>query len=163
MIGDFAKDNPRYQGMGSSQVRSGKVSTGYEELKRHIQDENKILFAPGYHADDDDIYNVDLSLLEEAVRVARAADAVLLFVGLPEISESEGFDRTHLGLPGQHVDLIDAVNPNVVVVFFFPMAGLCVCRGSIVPRQFWKATCSVRLVELQWWISLLAYSHLVSS
>jgi beta-glucosidase len=119
VIGDFAKDHPRYQGMGSSQVHSIKVLTGYDELKRHIEDETRILFAPGYHADNDDTENVDTTLIQEAVDVAQAADAVLLFIGLPEIMESEGFDRTHLQLPAQHTALVEAVcnaNPNVVAI-----------------------------------------------
>ena len=40
-------------------------------------------------------------------------------VGLPEIVESEGFDRDHIGIPAQHVALIEAiceVNNNVAVV-----------------------------------------------
>ncbi|UOE43637.1 glycoside hydrolase family 3 C-terminal domain-containing protein [Agromyces larvae] len=55
----------------------------------------------------------------EAVAEASAADVVLLFLGLPAADESEGFDREHLRLPAEQLDLLDAVraaNPNVVVV-----------------------------------------------
>lgn len=119
VVGEFAKVRPRYQGMGSSQVHSVKVVTAYDELSRHIKDIKNILYSPGYDADDDHVENVDLELLADAVEMARQADVVLLFVGLPEIVESEGFDRDHIGIPAQHVALVEGVcevNQNVVVV-----------------------------------------------
>ena len=119
VIGEFAKVRPRYQGMGSSQVHSVKVVTAYDELTRHVTDTRNIRYAPGYEADDDHVEHVDMELLAEAVETARQAQIVLLFVGLPEICESEGFDRVHIGIPAQHVALIEnvcEVNQNVVVV-----------------------------------------------
>ena len=119
VIGDFANGHPRYQGMGSSQVHSIKVITGLNELSRHIEDNRNILFAPGYDADDYHEENIDMALVNEAVEVAQQASVVLLFIGLPEIVESEGFDRDHLGIPAQHVALVEkvcAVNPNTVVI-----------------------------------------------
>lgn len=119
VIGEFAKVRPRYQGMGSSQVHSIKVVTAYDELTRHISDVRNISYSPGYEADDDHVENVDVGLLADAVDTARHADVVLLFVGLPEIVESEGFDRDHIGIPAQHVALVEGVcevNDYVVVV-----------------------------------------------
>jgi beta-glucosidase len=90
----------------------------YNELLRHIPSESQILFAPGYNVDDDHTADVDEEMVRDAVRAAQAADAVILCVGLPEIMESEGFDRAHLGMPAQHVALVEAicsVNDNVVV------------------------------------------------
>jgi beta-glucosidase len=116
VIGDFAKEHPRYQGMGSSQVCTNSVVTAYDELFRHTKD---VFFAPGYHADDDHIEAVNEELLAEAVRVAQQAEVVLLCLGLPEIMESEGFDRLHLNIPAQHNALVDAVskvNSNVIVM-----------------------------------------------
>src|SRR5690606_4524569 len=58
-------------------------------------------------------------LRAEAVEVARGAEIALVFVGLPDEEESEGFDRDHINLPAEHLALIDAVadvNPNTVVV-----------------------------------------------
>ncbi len=54
-----------------------------------------------------------------AVELAKKADTVLLYIGLDEISESEGLDRSHMRLPQSQIDLIEAVskaNPNVVAV-----------------------------------------------
>ncbi|MBO0321524.1 glycoside hydrolase family 3 C-terminal domain-containing protein [Muricauda sp. CAU 1633] len=59
------------------------------------------------------------SALAEAVKVAKAADAVLLFVGTTLGIEREGHDRESLHLPENQEKLIDAVmevNPNTVVV-----------------------------------------------
>ena len=61
----------------------------------------------------------DATLRDQAVAVARAAESVILLCGLPSSCESEGFDRTHLGLPPQMVELIEAVAavaPRLVVV-----------------------------------------------
>ena len=43
---------------------------------------------------------------------------MLLFIGLTDEFESEGFDRRHLGIPALHTKLVDAVtavNENVIV------------------------------------------------
>jgi beta-glucosidase len=55
----------------------------------------------------------------KAVELAQKADVVLLYLGLDEISESEGLDRASMKLPQSQVDLlgaVSAVNPNVVIV-----------------------------------------------
>ena len=119
LIGDFGRQHPRYQGMGSSAVQSEKVVTVYDELQRFIPDASKISFAPGYDVDDDDTELVDAAAVEVAVEAAKGADVVILCVGLPEIMESEGFDRIHMRMPAQHNALVDAVskvNPNMIVV-----------------------------------------------
>ena len=56
---------------------------------------------------------------------------MLLFVGLPEGDESEGYDRTHLELPAAHVRLIAevaAVNSRVVVIL---------TNGGVVSLEPW--------------------------
>jgi len=116
LIGDFAKDHPRYQGMGSSQVSTDGVVSAYKESARYTKN---IVFSTGYHYDDDHPEDVDETLLQEAMHVANQADVAILFIGLPEIMESEAFDRNHLGLPAQHNALVTeicAVHDNVVVV-----------------------------------------------
>ncbi|GKY91348.1 hypothetical protein MPSEU_000107000 [Mayamaea pseudoterrestris] len=116
LIGDFAKDHPRIQGMGSAQVTPFRVETVYEEMQHYT---NKITFAKGYDGDDDHPTQFNTELLSEAVEIAKPADVVLLFIGLPEIMEAEGMDREHMRLPAQHNALLNevlAVNSNVVVV-----------------------------------------------
>ncbi|GAX20872.1 beta-glucosidase [Fistulifera solaris] len=116
VIGDFANEHPRYQGMGSSAVQSEKVVTVLDALKKFTKN---IDFAKGYEADDDHPEDVHEEFLSDAIEVAENASVVLLCIGLPEIMESEGFDRTHLQLPAQHNALVEAcckVNSNVVVL-----------------------------------------------
>ncbi|MGV9450951.1 beta-glucosidase H [Streptomyces sp. NPDC003635] len=58
-------------------------------------------------------------LIAEAVEAARAADTAVVVVATTDRVESEGFDRTDLGLPGRQDDLVRAVaaaNPHTVVV-----------------------------------------------
>lgn len=74
------------------------------------------MFAEGYSLDSDE---VDEKLINEAKEVAINAETVVLFVGLPDRYESEGYDREHLRIPENHVSLIEAiaeVNQNIVVV-----------------------------------------------
>ena len=57
--------------------------------------------------------------LEKALRTAAEADVAVIFAGLPEIFESEGYDRTSMKLPKCQDRLIEEVlkvQPNVVVV-----------------------------------------------
>ncbi len=111
LIGAFAQ-SPRYQGAGSSQVNALKVTTAWDAaLDRGLD----VRYAAGY---DPSSSERDQSLIEEAVEVARAADVVVLMVGLPGVYESEGFDRDDLRLPRQHDNLIAAVcaaNPRTIV------------------------------------------------
>ena len=61
----------------------------------------------------------DPAMQAKAVELAKQADVVLLYIGLDEISESEGLDRAHMRLPQSQVDLIEAVaavNSNIVAV-----------------------------------------------
>ena len=61
----------------------------------------------------------DDTMLSEAVEAARAADAAVLVVGSGPATESEGFDRSGLTLPGRQDELIcrvAAVNDRTIVV-----------------------------------------------
>jgi beta-glucosidase len=61
----------------------------------------------------------DKKLFDSAVNAARAADAVLVFVGDDEEIDREGRDRTSLRLPGAQHELIQAVyaaNPKTILV-----------------------------------------------
>ena len=115
VIGAFAK-HPRYQGAGSSQVTPTSLDNACDWITSALGDNGSIAYAAGYDPLQSEL---DQGLLEEAVKVAASATAVVLFVGLPAIDESEGFDRQHLNIPRQQELLINAVckeNPNSVVV-----------------------------------------------
>ncbi len=113
VIGDFAK-TPRYQGAGSSLVNPTKEAENILDLMASYPI-SYLDYARGYVRNK----KADEKLIMEAVELAKKADVVLLCVGLDEISESEGLDRTHMRMPQAQVALIErvaAVNKNVVVV-----------------------------------------------
>ncbi len=113
VIGSFAQV-PRIQGAGSSQVNPTQIDDAYTALAEQFG--RPLPFARGY---DQHSTILDPELIEAAVELAKAADTVLLFVGLPAICESEGFDRSEFAMPEQHLALINAVcdvNANTVVI-----------------------------------------------
>ncbi|MFB6729486.1 glycoside hydrolase family 3 C-terminal domain-containing protein [Bacillus mobilis] len=115
VIGEFAKQ-PRYQGGGSSHINPTKLESILEEIEMVSGEKTNILFAQGYDLASDD---VDENMINEAKKVAESADTAVLFVGLPDRYESEGFDRKHLQIPKNHVQLIEAiakVQNNIVIV-----------------------------------------------
>ena len=109
-IGEFA-EKPRIQGGGSSHINCFKI-TGAVEAARGL----KVTYARGYDVAADD---APAEMIAEAVKAAKAAKVAVVFAGLPDSYESEGYDRTHLRIPDCQVRLIEAVaeaNPNTVVV-----------------------------------------------
>nr|WP_269770233.1 glycoside hydrolase family 3 C-terminal domain-containing protein [Cystobacter fuscus] len=114
VIGAFAKD-PRYQGAGSSQVNPTRISNAYAELAALLGGEDRLSYASGY-----DLEGVTTAqLLEEARQQAKSADLAIVFAGLPDSHESEGFDRSNLDIPEGHnrlIDVVSQVQPNTVVV-----------------------------------------------
>ena len=114
IIGAFAK-TPRYQGAGSSQVNPTRVSTAYDELVKLVGKEAAIRYASGYTEEG----TTTDQLLDEARQQAAGAEVAVVFAGLPDSFESEGFDRSNLDMPAGHNQLIEAVHavqPNLVVV-----------------------------------------------
>jgi beta-glucosidase len=114
VIGAFAAI-PRYQGAGSSQVNPTKVSTAYDELLKLAGKEVVIRYASGYTEEG----TTTNDLLADAMEQAKGAQVAVVFAGLPDSFESEGFDRSSLDLPAGHNQLIEAictVQPNVAVV-----------------------------------------------
>lgn len=110
-IGQYA-EKPRYQGGGSSHINSFKV-TGALEM---VRDMPNVIYARGY---DDAEDRTDEKLVAEAVEAAKAAEVAVIFAGLPDAFESEGYDRTHMQMPESQNYLIEEiakVQPNVVVV-----------------------------------------------
>jgi len=114
VIGEFAK-NPRYQGGGSSHIKSFKVDPPLDEIIKLASD-SQVQYARGYEINKDEINN---RLLEEAKEKAHESDITIIFAGLPERYESEGYDRSHMQLPHNHNQLIEEVSKvqeNAIVV-----------------------------------------------
>lgn len=112
VIGALAKEM-RYQGSGSSRINPYKL-TSFIDYLDEIKAEYS--YADGYDIKSDKPVK---ALLKKAKEAAKESDTVLLFIGLTDEYESEGFDRVHLELPASHNELIKAVkevNDNIVVV-----------------------------------------------
>jgi beta-glucosidase len=110
-IGEFAQ-KPRYQGAGSSHVNVPRVISPLEAVEGV-----GIVYAQGYRAAEE---QPDQTLIDEAVQAALAADAAVIFAGLPDSFETEGVDRNTLSMPENQNRLIEAVakaQPNTAVVF----------------------------------------------
>ena len=112
VIGKLAK-NLRYQGGGSSHILPNKITSFLDALDNAGQ---AYEYADGYTLKGE---GYKKSLVDKAIKTAKGKDAVLLFVGLTDAFESEGYDRSHIKMPSSHVTLINElckVNKNVIVV-----------------------------------------------
>jgi beta-glucosidase len=127
VIGPFAA-SPRFQGGGSSHINATRTDSALDELTALARDRNATIdYAPGFSLDETE----SAILKDEAVTAAQAADVALVFAGLSEREESEGFDRTALELPSEQIELIRAVAaaaPKTVVVL---------SNGGVVSLEGW--------------------------
>lgn len=108
-IGEFAK-KPRHQGGGSSHINTTRVVGAYDAAEGIEK-----VYARGYRERAEE----DAALIAEAVAAAKSADVAIVFAGLTDAYESEGFDRKVIDMPHNHNALIEAVaaaNPETVVV-----------------------------------------------
>lgn len=110
LIGDFAVE-PRYQGAGSSVVNATLVETMEKVIPNY--DLQVVGVSRGYRRTGGE----DAALKKEALDLAQTADVILYCFGLDELSESEGLDRTHMRIPQNQIELLEAimkVNPKIV-------------------------------------------------
>ncbi len=109
-IGEFAA-KPRFQGGGSSHINCFKTTSALEAAQGL-----NVTYAQGYSVAADEAADESIA---EAVEAAKAAKVAVVFAGLPDSYESEGYDRTSMAMPACQNRLIEAVaaaNPNTVVV-----------------------------------------------
>ena len=140
VIGEFAR-TPRYQGAGSSQVNPTRVDAALEAMQSALAGRAEVRFAAGFGVGTTDN---DEQLLSEAVDLAREADHVVVFLGLPADEESEGFDRTHLDLPANQLVMLYAlaeVHEQLIVVL---------ANGGVVRISSWDDQVSA---ILECWLS----------
>lgn len=116
IVGAFAK-YVRYQGGGSSHV----VPTRHRSVLQVLDEdypEVRYSYTRGYRLKKD---VVDAEYKAEAVVTAAQADRIVIFAGLPDGLESEGFDRKDMRLPANQKDLIETLvklnKPMTVVLF----------------------------------------------
>lgn len=109
LIGEMAR-SMRYQGAGSSHINPTQLTTLCDAMPG-------VPFAAGCDVKG----TVTEESLREAAETAKQAKVAVVCVGLPDIYESEGFDRETMAMPEGHIRLIETVaaaNPNTVVVLF---------------------------------------------
>lgn len=119
VIGEMAK-SPRFQGAGSSVINPTKLSNAYDSLKELGVD---VTYAQGYYKSaptkKDKNRTPEPELVEQAVEIAKKSDVAVVFVGLTEEFEGEGYDRLGIFMPDNHNELVAKIaqaNPNTVVV-----------------------------------------------
>jgi len=134
VIGEFAR-SPYIQGLGSSEVTPLRVDIPLDELTAALPAAS-VRFAAGYPLRRDGGGSASdagaRGLAAEALRAARDADLVIVFLGLPPGAEVENIDRRHIDLPEVQTSLVtmlaDTVRAPVVAVLF---------NGSVVRTSTW--------------------------
>lgn len=114
VLGEFAKF-PRSQGGGSSKVLSSDDKNAFNELVKLADGKTEFLYSAGYNSEGD---TTD-ELIKDALNTAKDCDKIIIFAGLPESYESEGYDRTSIAMPDGHNKLIREVSKkykNTIVV-----------------------------------------------
>lgn len=111
-IGEYAA-KPRYQGGGSSHINPSSVSSALDTAKSKGRN---VTYVEGFPFDRDEENEAEL---QKAVEAARKSDVAVIFAGLPDVIESEGYDRKNMDMPVCQNKLIEAValaQPNTIVV-----------------------------------------------
>jgi len=109
--------DPKSNGIVEGSVR---VPTILDAIREQVSSETCVLFAPGCSINDN-----DRSGFDEALKVARVAEVVILVVGdkaglTIDCTSGESRDRADLGLPGLQQELVEKIaalgKPTVVVL-----------------------------------------------
>ena len=93
-VGGFAK-TPRYQGGGSSHINSHEVVSALSLAKEY----GDISYVEGFPADRDMDPDEAEGYFKDALSAAADADKIVVFAGLPDVFESECYDRKNMNLP----------------------------------------------------------------
>jgi len=117
VLGDFAED-PVIQGLGSASVQYTHRDNPLDFIRKAAGDSIEVGYAP--------VYNVNRKIKqkplvgeEHPLNLAKEANLVIAFVGLPPEYESEGFDRVGLELPQEQQWILNSlfgVNINIVLI-----------------------------------------------
>lgn len=115
VIGAFA-EQPRYQGAGSSRINPTRLDTALAEIRALASGE--VSYSPGFRLTPESVGPAE-ELRRDAAEAASQAEVAVVFLGLGDDAESEGFDRTGIDLSADQLALLDdvlAANPSTVVV-----------------------------------------------
>lgn len=122
-IGDLFK-NPRYQGAGSSVVNPTKLDNVIDLLPNYNL--NYLGYRKGYNR----YGKKNNSLANKALKLAKQSDIIVYAMGLDEVTEAEGIDRSNINISKNQIDLLiklKKLNKKIVVVLF---------SGSVVDLSF---------------------------
>ena len=111
-IGDFLT-NPRYQGAGSSIVNPTKLDNSMEAIKEAPFE--VVGTCQGF----DRYGKKKAKLYNEAIKLAEQADVVVMYLGLDEVTETEGMDRIDMKLHQNQIELLEGIEQlgkKIVVV-----------------------------------------------
>lgn len=116
VIGPIADDQTDLLGTWSCEGKSGEVVTVLKGIQATVSKNTKVVYRKGCDIDSD-----KSSGIEEAVAVAKSADAVILVLGESAEMSGEASSRANLDLPGVQGKLAQAViaagKPTIVVLF----------------------------------------------
>lgn len=128
VIGAFA-ETPRYQGGGSSHINPTRLESALQAITDITSGVGSTLtYAPGFTLDLSNEGNELLHL--EAVNAARGADIALVFAGLKDSEESEGFDRETMELsPDQQQLIRDVASTGTRTVVVLSNGGALTLEG----------------------------------
>ncbi|MBF7140436.1 glycoside hydrolase family 3 C-terminal domain-containing protein [Pediococcus pentosaceus] len=112
VIGELAKKT-RFQGGGSSHVNPFKLENPLEEMQKIGEN---IDYLPGYSLCDPD---KNEKLKQKALANSKKYDYVAVYAGVPDLVESEGYDRKDLKIPEEQNILIEELSKkqnNLIIV-----------------------------------------------
>lgn len=126
VIGENAVTKMALGGVGAG-VKTRCEITPLEGLQQILGNSVKLTYAKGYKSFDRDSRNkrqtptqkADPQLMDEAVKLAQAADLVIFFAGDNREVETEGSDRKSITLPSGQDELAEALakaNPKLITV-----------------------------------------------
>ncbi|SCW32966.1 beta-glucosidase [Eubacterium ruminantium] len=118
-IGEFA-EKPRYQGGGSSHISTSRIDSALVVAERYAERYGNVEYAKGFPADKDVTKEEEIEkYIDEAIRASQSADKIVVFAGLPDSFESEGYDRNHMKLPeiqNKVIETLLTLDKQVIVV-----------------------------------------------
>jgi len=126
VVGALADDRPDMMGNWTGDGRADDVVTVLAGIKAAVGPATHVTYAKGVSVDLEVLADAaaheaaDRAGIEEAVRVAREADAVVLFLGETGDMSGEASSRASLDLPGRQLELaqrvVGAGRPTAVVL-----------------------------------------------